>query len=40
MWEIHKYGSVRGVEILTRFKYCDTLHIEREEKQGKQNKPK
>jgi len=39
MWEIHKSGSVRGVEIpLTWFKYCDTSYIERVEQTGKTNK--
>lgn len=39
MWEIHKSGSVRGIEIPhTWFKYCDTPYIERVEQTGKTNK--
>jgi hypothetical protein len=40
MWEIHKSGSVRGIEVLHKVKYCGTLDTERQEKQRKQIKPK
>jgi len=40
VWENYKHGSVRGVKMLSMVKYCDTLHIERGEKQGIQTKPK
>ena len=37
MWENCKHGSVRGIKMLSMVEYCDTLHIERGEKQGIQN---
>jgi len=38
MWEIHKSGSVRGIETrVSRFEYCGTPHIERVEKTEKTN---
>ena len=41
MWEIHKSGSVRGIEVSSAwFEYCDTPQTERVEKLGIQNKPK
>jgi len=40
MRENLKYGSVRGVEQTFMVEYCDTPHIEREEKQGIQSIPK
>ena len=40
MRENLKYGSVRGVEQSFMVEYCDTPHIEREEKQGIQSIPK
>jgi len=40
MWEIHKSGSVRGIEILSHMvEYCDTPQTERAEKQGIQSIP-
>jgi hypothetical protein len=40
MWEIHKSGSVRGIEVLYTVEYCGTLDTERQEKLRKQIKPK
>jgi group II intron reverse transcriptase/maturase len=40
MWETHKSGSVRGIEVPHRVEYCDTLRTERVEKRGTQTKPK
>jgi len=40
MWEIHKSGSVRGIEVLHMVGYCGTLDTERQEQQRKQIKPK
>jgi hypothetical protein len=37
MREIFKSGSVRGIEVPHKVEYCDTLHIEREEKTGNTN---
>jgi len=33
-------GSVRGIKQSSMVEYCDTPHIEREEKQGTQSIPK
>ena len=38
MWEIHKSGSVRDIEVLHMVKYCGTLDTERQEQQRKQDK--
>ena len=40
MRENLKSGSVRGVKQPSMVEYCDTPHIEREEKQGIQSIPK
>jgi len=40
VWEIHKHGSGRGIEMFSMAEYCDTFHIERGKKQGIQNMPK
>ena len=41
MWETHKSGSVRGIEVFFKWlEYCDTPQTERAEKLGIQNKPK
>jgi len=40
MRESRTYGSVRDVKQFPMVEYCDTLHIEREEKQGIQSIPK
>jgi len=40
MREIFKSGSARDIKIHPRVEYCDTPHIEREEKQGIQSIPK
>ena len=40
MREILKSGSVRGIEVSHRVKYCDTLRTERAETRGTQTKPK
>jgi len=38
MWEIHKSGSVRGIEVrFSRFKYCGTPRTERVEPTEKTN---
>jgi group II intron reverse transcriptase/maturase len=40
MWETHKSGSVRGIEIPHKVESCDTLRTERAETRGIQTKPK
>jgi len=40
MRENRKYGSVRSVDTVYMTEYCDTLHTEKEEKQGIQSMSK